>query len=260
MRPIYFFPLIRFLVPVALVAQDPVNMAMRTVFWPAAATATATSIVSADHHIGWSVFSKQYYCVSNWNATGFAVDYSDGAGQSAVLIYRNGIPGFSWYHLCLSHDHQFKKVSGILQLRFSAIDLKDGPLAFRLGGNILTSWTLSQILLLQVNLFDFPGWVLPGTPVARGDPEMRMMLFYEPGRLIGMAAGFSLSQSHFGPLTGGIRVNLNDQATLTGLFEVLPFGVSLGVSFRINGFLFNGWLGHTNGLGVTPMVIFQRDP
>lgn len=255
MRPIYFFILMGLPVPATLIAQSPVALAMRTAHWPIAATATATATATpADNGIGWSVFSKQYYCVSNWNATGLSVDYQSGPGQTALLLCRDGIQGFSWYHLNLSHYRQFKKFSAMLQLRFSLIDLKDRPMVFRLGGNISTGWDINQTLMLRVNLYDFTGWMLPGAAMTKGDPAMQFMLFQEPGRLIGLAGGFRISPFAFGPVTGGIRVYPDDRIALMGLFEVLPFGVSLGISWRINGLIFKGWLGHNNGLGVTPMV------
>ena len=143
----------------------------------------------------------------------------------------------------------------MLHLRFSFVDLKDRPMVFRFGGNVNTAWSIAQTLMLQVNIYDFPGWIFPGTAIARGDPVMQFMLFHEPGRLIGLAGGFRIRPSAFGPVTGGIRVNLNDQIALTGLFDVLAFGVTFGMSWRIKGFQFKGWLGHNNGLGVTPMVV-----
>ncbi|TSA36764.1 MAG: hypothetical protein D4R64_06925 [Porphyromonadaceae bacterium] len=251
MRPICFITLVLFLAPVRLVAQDPMATAMRTTDWPAA--------LKAGDGIGWSVFSKQYYFVSNWNATGLSVDYTSAMGQSAALICRDGIPGFSWYHLYLSHYGQFKKISGMLQLRFSLIDLKDRPTVFRLGGNIRTTWSMSQTLMLQVSLYDFTGWILPVTAIARGDPAMQFLLFHEPGRLIGLASGFQVSRAQFGPVTAGIRVNINDQIGLIGLFDVLPFGITLGVGWKLKGYRINGWIEHRNGIGLTPMVEISSD-
>ncbi|MCX6225701.1 MAG: hypothetical protein NTV01_13285 [Bacteroidia bacterium] len=246
MRLICFSILIGFLVPVCLIAQDPVATAIGTTVWPAAAT--------ADQGIGWSVFSKQYYCVSNWNATGLSVDYTTSTGQSAALVCRDGIPGFSWYHLYLSHYRQFKKISGMLQLRFSLIDLKDRPPVFRLGGNILATWSMNQTIMLQVSIYDFPGWIIPATAIARGDPAMQFLLFHEPGRLIGLATGFRVSRCQFGPVTAGIRVNVYDQIGLIGLFDVLPFGISFGISYQLRGYVFKGWLEQRNGMGVTPIM------
>lgn len=251
MRPICYFTLMAFVVPVKLFAQDPMATALRTTDWPEDA--------KVGEGIGWSVFSKQYYCVSNWNATGLSVDYTSGMSQSAALICRDGIPGFSWYHLYLSHYGRFKKISGMLQLRFSLIDLKDQPLVFRLGGNIRTTWSMSQTIMLQVSIFDFTGWMLPATAIARGDPAMQFLLFHEPGRLISLATGFSISRSQFGPVITGIRVNMNDQIGLIGLFDVLPFGISLGINYQLNGYALNGWLEHRNGMGLTPVVQIRGD-
>lgn len=251
MRPICFFTLMVFVVPVKLFSQDPMATALRTTDWPAA--------LKVSEGVGWSVFSKQYYCVSNWNATGLSVDYASDMGQSAALICRDGIPGFSWYHLYLSHYRQFKKISGILQLRFSLIDLKDQPLVFRLGGNICTTWSMSQTIMLQVSIFDFTGWMLPATAIARGDPAMQFLLFHEPGRLISLAMGFQVSQSQFGPVTTGIRVNINDQIGLIGFLDVLPFGISLGINWKLKGYRVSGWIEHQNGMGMTPLVQIRGD-
>lgn len=251
MRPNCLLSLLIFAIPVKVAAQDPVATAMRTVAWP--------DPVQAEEGIGWSVFSKQYYCVSNWNATGLTFAYTSGAGQSAAMICRDGIPGFSWYHVYLSHLRQFRKLTGMLQLRFSLIDRKDRPPVFRLGGNILASWTMSQALVLQVSVYDLTGWFLPEKAIARGDPAMQFLLFHEPGRLIGLTAGIRMSRSRFGPVAAGIRVNVNDQIGLTGFFDVLPFGVSIGINWMLKGYMLKSWIGQRNGMGVTPMVEVGRE-
>ncbi len=142
----------------------------------------------------------------------------------------------------------------MLQLRFSLVDLKDRPSVFRLGGNIRTTWSMSQTLMLQLSIYDFTSWVLPVAAIARGDPAMQFLLFHEPGRLIGLVTGFRISRSQFGPVTAGIRVNINDQIGLTGLFDVLPFGISLGINYRLKGYIIRGWMEHRNGMGLTPMM------
>lgn len=248
MRPNCLFTGLLLSLTATLLAQNPAAVAMRTPVWP-------SGDQPADG-IGWSVFSKQYYSVSNWNLTGLSVNYASSAGHSAVMICRDGIPGFSWYHLYLSHSRQFKKMDAMLQLRFSLIGPDDHPWIVRIGGNILTNWTLSETLVLQAMIRDFPGWVMPSAAVARGDPAMRFLLFHEPGRLIGLAAGFHLSRTAFGPVMAGIRVNLNDRIELLGFMDVLPLGISLGFGYRLNGFRINGWLEQRNGMGLTPVVEF----
>lgn len=233
----------------------------RTTTWPPALAATATASATASSHegISWSVFSKQYYCVSNWNATGLSADYKYGNGQTALLICRDGIPGFSWYHLYLSHFSQFKKVSAMLQLRFSMIGLQDRRPEYRIGGNIRTTWSMSGTLRMQVSLYDFYGWILPGRAVARGDPAMQFLLFHEPGRLVGLVAGFMLNRSQSGPVTMGVRLNMNDRIALTGLFNVLPFGLSFGITCLIDRYGIDLLLDHTNRLGATPQVVLRRN-
>ncbi len=246
MRPIFFFTLLIFVLQSQLEAQDPVSAALRIREWPLAER--------EPEGIGWTAFSRQYYCISNWNASGLSVRYASGAGHSAAVVFRDGIPGFSWYHLYLSHFRQFSKFGGILQFRFSMIDLKDHPPVFRLGGNIRTIWTISETMKLQVSIYDFPGWILPGTTLVRGDPAMEFMLFGDPGRLMGMAAGFRISGAHFGPVTAGVRMKVNDRVGLTTMLDVLPFGVALGISYQLKGYRVKGWMDQRHGLGVTPLV------
>jgi hypothetical protein len=246
MRPKYFFSLVLFFFPVGLVAQDPVACAMRTTVWSDEAVRS--------EGIGWSAFTRQFYCVSNWNVSGVSVDYSKANGQSAILFCRDGIPGFSWYHLYLSHFMNFKRFGGMLQLRFSVIDLADPPLVFRLGGNVRTTWSMSPTLELQIGIYDFTGWIFPSAGIARGDPAMQFLLLHEPGRLIGLTTGFQLSRSQFGPVTAGVRVNVSDGLGLIAFMDVLPFGLSIGITYQLNGYGIKGWLEHRNGMGLTPMV------
>ncbi|MFA6127121.1 MAG: hypothetical protein WC699_07440 [Bacteroidales bacterium] len=250
MRPICFFILAWITLAFPVVAQDPVSTVLRITGWPAAEKDRSG--------IGLSVFSKQYYSVSNWNLTGLSVDYSGGEGLTAALICRDGIPGFSWYHLYLSHSRKFKKVSGMVQLRFSVIDLKDRPSVLRIGGNISSSWQMSQNLLLRVTMYDLPGWIFPQEAVARGVPAMQFLLFHEPGRQLGLLTGFRISQSQLGPVTAGIRVKLFDQLGLATLMEVLPFGFSIGLNYQIKGYRIQGWLEQANGLGITPVIVVGR--
>ena len=246
MRQIFFYTLILLAAPAWLSAQDPVAAAMRNTVWPDAG--------AAGDGFGWSIFSRQYYSIANWNATGILAGYTSGSGRSDVLICRDGIPGYSWYHFYLSHSRQFKKISGMLQLRFSMIRLKEQPPVLRLGGNINMCWTMSQMLNLQVSIYDFPGWLLPSN-ATRGDPAMEFLLFHEPGRLIGLMAGFQISQLQFGPVTSGIRINLNDKVDLLGQLKVLPFGVTLGMSWKLSEYKAKIWLEQRNGLGVTPTML-----
>lgn len=246
MRPICFYSWILILIPAGVFAQNPVSTATRTIIWP--------GLSKESEGTGWRLFSKQYYCVSNWNASGISFDYASGSGRSSVLVCRDGIPGFCWYHLFVSHYRKFNGIAGMLQLRFSLIGLKNGPPVFRLGGNILTSFSISPTLILQTSMYDFPGWILNKTAATRGDPAMHILLFNEPGRLIGLATGFRISQSQFGPVTAGIRVKPNDQMSLIWFFHALPFGMSIGINWNFNGYILNGWLEHRNGLGLSPMV------
>jgi hypothetical protein len=251
MRPICFFTLLTFSLPVILLAQNPVALSLRTAGW-----------ISRDKPadgIGWSAFSRQYYSLSNWNLTGMALTYTRGSGQSAVMACRDGVSSFSWYNLHLSHYQKFKMLSGILQLRCSWINLDDRPLIFRIGGNILTSWSMSETLVLEATILDFQDWLLPLADVARGDPVMRFLLFHDPGRLIGLVTGFRISRTAFGPVTSGIRFNLNDKVSLSALIDVLPLGIMLGISYQLTGCRLNVQLEQRTGLGLTPTLIIGNE-
>lgn len=245
MRLICLYTLIVFSLPCSLCAQDPVAAAMRRTVWP--------DSEMSSQGLQWSCFSRQYYAISNWNSTGISAGYSSGSGHSAVVASRDGIPGFAWYHLYLSHYHRFGNAGAMLQLRFSMIQLKERPPAFRLGGNLLISWTVSDMFRFQVLVYDFPGWIVP-FPAVAGDPAMNFLVFHEPGRQIGLSAGFRINQMQFGPVMSGIRFNLNDKISLTALLTILPVGVSIGLNWNLGGYKIRGWLEQSSGLGLTPTV------
>jgi hypothetical protein len=246
MRPISFFIPILLLRAGCLTAQSPVNLALRLPGFEAAPP--------SPDGIGWMLFSRQYYCVSNWNAAGLAVTRASGGGESAALLYRDGIPGYVGYHLNLSHYQHVGAVSGMMQLRFSVISLTSRRPVFRLGGNLHAVFPLGPALNLETTLYDFPGWLFPGTAVARGDPAMRFQVFHEPGRLISLTGGFGVSRMHFGPVTAGVRMKVHDQVVVCGYFDVLPFGVSVGVQWRMKWVEVRLRVEQKAGAGVTPMV------
>lgn len=245
MRPICFVCWSILSFPAVLTAQDPAATALQVFDWPESTPGKG---------VHWSVFSRQYYGISNWNATGVSAGYSTGAGQSTILICRDGIPGFSWYHLYVSHKQVFKSFDAMLQLRFSLISLKEGRPLFRIGGNFLTDITLNSSLLLRLSVFDFPGWILPGAEVARSDPAMQFLLFHETGRMIGLAMGFRLGRSQFGPLTTGISMKINDRIGLFCLLDVVPLGFSTGISYQTKAYQLHLSIEYLNGLGTTPTL------
>jgi len=246
MRPISFITLLAFLVPVAGHSQNPVSTAFERLEWPASERVS--------EGLAWSVFSQQYFLASNWNASGLSVSRVLGTGISAAMFCRDGIAGYAWYHLYLSHYHRFKGFGAMIQLRFSIIDLIEHPAVFRLGGTIQIDWSIAERLCLQSTVHDFPGWLLPVPRLTSGNPHMQFLLFHEPGRLIGLTTGFRISRNQFGPVVSGIRVNWGDQIGLTGLLGVLPFGISLGITWRPEFLWFRGWFREVNGLGITPMI------
>ena len=83
---------------------------------------------------------------------------------------------------------------------------------------------------------------------------MDFLFFYEPDKRFGLVAGFSMSRALFGPVTTGVSMKLNDQFNLLGFLDVMPLGVSVGISWKINGYVIGGWLGHRSGLGLTPFM------
>ena len=250
MRPICFYMLLLMVTPFAAVADQPVSLALRLVGWPED-SARAKGF-------GWSVFSMQYYSVSNWNAAGLAVHFSDGPGVTTALIYRDGIPGFAWYHLCLSQDRQLGPVTGLLQLRLSAIRVAEGRSAFRVGANLMGLYTIQSGTHIEISLFDLPGWWFPDSPVARGAPAMRLLVFHEPGRQIGLCGGGTIQRGHFGPIDTGVRVAVYDHLILQGWFHVLPWGVGVGAGWRALGMDFRFRLEYQGGVGATPFLEFGR--
>ncbi len=226
--------------------QQSAAIAMRMPVWPVKANPSTG--------IGWSLFSRQYYGTSNWNASGITIRYCSLAGETSALLCRDGIPGFTWYHLYFSHYRKFKDISALLQLRFSLIGLKDRPPGFRPGGNLFVEWWVSETVTLQINLFDFTGWISPAT-ILKGDPAMQFFLFHEPGRLIGLSAGFRMSPYQFGPVTAGTRVAFNDQLGITTMLDVLPLGFRLGVVWNLKGYRLQGWFEQKNGLGMSPVFL-----
>jgi len=234
-----------------LFAQDPVAAVLQTLDWPSEA--------KIGEGPAWALFSKQYYGISNWNASGVALNLNSTGGQSSVIVYRDGVPGYSWWHLYLSHAKQLGQVGVMLQLRASLIDLRDNPPVFRIGGIFQARWSLSPTLHGQLYLYDFTSWILPSASIVGGDPSIRLQLFHEPGRSIGLVTGLLLGRAHAGPVMGGIRVKMNDQVWFTGVMEVLPFGISLGILWNFGGFKIDGWLEQHNGTGITPIFRISDD-
>jgi hypothetical protein len=246
MRLICFYAFVLHLLPGILIAQDPVATSLRIISWP------HRSIGGESRE--WSVFAKQYYSVSNWNESGVSVSINKEDGKTSAVFCRDGISGFSWYHLHLAHYQEFKKLCGMVQLRFSLMDMQGKPPEFRLGGNLQTIWMVSDALALQVTVFDFPHWFFSQATIVRGSPSMQFFIYHAPGRLLGLTAGFQTEQSHFGPLTTGISLNVNEQVGLVGYFNVLPFGLTIGVSWKFKNYCLKGFLENRNGLGSSPMM------
>jgi hypothetical protein len=142
----------------------------------------------------------------------------------------------------------------MLQLRFTWVAIAGHPPVLRLGGDLIGGWPLKPSTLIQVRIFDIPGWIMPGMAVTRGDPSLHLTLFHDPGRMIGLAGGLRMNRQAFGPVYAGVRMNLSDQVNLTLLIDLLPAGVSFGMNWNLHGYRCRGWLEQKSGTGLTPML------
>jgi hypothetical protein len=251
MRPVYFLLIPIFCAGFARSAgQNPLYTALREPDWIEDAGAK-------DSGLSWCGFSRQYYMTTGWNASGIGTTYTSGTGESAVILVRDGIPGFSWEHLYLSHCRTIGEVGLLLQIRFSLITVTGQPPVFRTGGTIATVIPAGESLHLGFTVFDFPGFLFPHAAPARGDPTIRLQLWHTPGRQLDLMAAFDLSSSHPGPLTLGIRLNASDQLRLSGQFRVLPMGLSIGMDWRLKSTSIYIGLETSSHLGLTPLIIAE---
>ncbi|OFY45870.1 MAG: hypothetical protein A2X22_01150 [Bacteroidetes bacterium GWF2_49_14] len=205
----------------------------------------------------WCGFSRQYYLTAGWNETGIGATYKTPKGESSAILVRDGISGFSWSHLYLSHQLGIGRVRMLLQIRFSLITVIGQPPVFRTGGHIGLTIPAGESLHLGFTVFDFPGFLFPHAAPVRGDPTIRLQLWHTPGRQFDLTGAFDLSTSCPGPLILGIRLNASDQVRLSGQFRVLPLGLAIGMEWRINQIKICFGFETTSRLGVTPLIIAQ---
>jgi hypothetical protein len=251
MRPVYFLLIPIFCAGFARSAgQNPLYTALREPDWIEDAGAKGSGL-------RWCGFSRQYYLTTGWNASGIGTTYTSGTGESAAILVRDGISGFSWNHLYVSHQHKIGEVELLLQIRFSLITVVGQPLVFRTGGNIGLAIPAGESSHLGLIVFDFPGFFFPHAAPSRGDPMIRLQLWHTPGRQLDLMAALDLSSSHPGPLALGVRLNVSDQLRLSGQFRVLPMGLSIGIDWRLKSTSIYIGLETSSHLGLTPLIIAE---
>jgi len=232
-------------------AQDARQLILKTPCW-------YNDKENQHHGFGWSLFSRQYYGVSNWNGTGIGGSYSTSASGSDLIFCRDGIPGLAWYHLYLSHSRHLGIVSGTIQLRFSGVRVASVPPAFRLGANAAISLPVGDHAGIGACAYDLTGWLAPRSPLTRGSPGLRLQGTYCPGDLISLLLSFDMSPYINGPVMAGVRLAINERIALEGLFGILPAGFAIGLTWKLSDYRFQSLVDYSNGLGITPTLLIQN--
>ena len=249
MRPVFFSCIPIFLAaPACLTAQDAVFSLLREPAW-------INILSSSGMRLQWMGFTRQYFSTSGWNASGIGVSYSAHQGESAFLIVRDGIPGFSWYHLYLSHSHQIASLSTRVQIRFSGILTTGEHPVFRMGADLGVGIPVGETTRLDFGVWDAPGFLFPRAAPARGDPMVRLQATHSPGRRLDLLWALDLSPALPGPLCMGIRMKLNDQIRISGLIRILQPGFTLGISWNLRGTRLIFLMDEGSGVGLTPTVV-----
>jgi hypothetical protein len=248
MRPVFYFIPISILITARVAGQGAASLVLREPCW-----IEQTEIQG----ITWVGLSRQYHGLAQWNATGAGIIYTRDSDASAFFLVRDGIPGYSFYHLYLSHRRIFKPVSCMLQLRVSMLAMVNHPPALRLGGTLDLRMPVGERSGFGVTLYDFTSFLLPRAAPARADPMVRLQAWQSPGRRLDLFAAFDLSPSHPGPLCLGTRLRLDEQWLIFGAASFLPVGFSLGTIWSSGKLRVVFSLG-TGVLGLTPTLIFQH--
>jgi hypothetical protein len=248
MRPVFLLLIMLAVRPLHLLADDPLVLVLRLPGWP---------LASLSKGFQWTAFTRSYFCLSNWNASGAGIAYGTGRGISSVLVYREGISGYSDYHLLLSHCVSGKTFGGTLQLGFSIIAVSGSRPVFRTSADIQTSCKLGDALEAEAIVWDLPGWLFPGNAVTRGNPAMQLLLFHDPGKPVRLTGGFRMAPGHFGPLTAGIRLVINDRLAMDGFFDLLPLGTTISVDWRLEKVSVRISAARIAGTGMTPTARLQ---
>jgi len=250
MRPVFYYIPIFILISARVYGQEAASLVMREsgrMDLPGAEGLTLTCL------------TRQYYGLAQWNASGAGITLTRSQDASSLFLVRDGIPGFSFYHLYLSHRHTFKPVSCLLQLRVSLLVVENHLPALRLGGTLDLRLPLGERSGFGLTLYDFTSFLLPRVAPARADPLVRLQAWQSPGRRLGLCATFDLSPSHPGPLSVGTRLRLDEQWLIFGTASFLPVGFTLG-SVWSSGRLRVLFSLQTGVPGLTPTVIFQQLP
>lgn len=249
MRPafILFIP-ICLVAPACLIGQDAVFSILREPAW-------SDNPPPSGKRLRWTGFTRQYFCTSDWNASGIGVSYSANQGESSFLMVRDGIPGSSWYHLYLSHNHQIARLSTRVQIRFSGILTAGERPVFRMGANLGIGIPVGETTRLDFGVWDAPGFLFPRAAPARGDPMIRLQTTHSPGRRLDLLWALDLSPALPGPLYMGIRMKINDQLSLSGLIRILQPGFTLGISWNLHGTRLIFLMDEGSGVGLTPTMV-----
>ncbi|MFH0760573.1 MAG: hypothetical protein V2A67_03620 [Bacteroidota bacterium] len=249
MRPGFFlFIPIVFAAHAGVTGQDAVLFLLREPAW------NNQSDLSGKR-LQWTGFIRQYFCTAGWNASGIGVSYHAGQGESSALIMRDGIPGFSWYHLYLSHRQQIEQLNTRIQLRFSGILTAGQRPVFRLGANLAMGIPVGEATRIDIGVWDAPGLLFPRAAPARGDPMIRLQATHSPGRLLDLLWALDLSPARPGPLYMGIRMKINEQLRISGLIRILQPGFTLGISWSLHGMHLNFLMDEGSGVGMTPTIV-----
>jgi hypothetical protein len=249
MRPVFFlFIPIALAVPACVIGQDALYSILREPSW------RDNAILSGKHLKGFG-FTRQYFCTSGWNASGIGASYGARLGESTFLILRDGIPGFSWYHLYLTHCQQIGKIRTQVQLRFSGILTAGQRPVFRLGANLAMGIPVGASARLDIGIWDAPGFLFPRTALARGDPMIRLQASHSAGCRLDLLWAFDLSPARPGPLYMGIRMKINEQVRISGLVRLLQPGFTLGISWTLHGIHLDFLMNEGSGVGMTPTIV-----
>jgi hypothetical protein len=249
MRPVFnlFIP-ICLAAPVCLIGQDAVLSVLRVPSW------NETPFPSGKR-LRWMGFTRQFFCTSDWNISGLGASYSAHQGESSFLIIRDGIQGFSWHHLYLSHNQRIGAISTRVQIRFSGILTAGERFVFRLGADLGIGIPVGETTRLDFGVWDMPGFLFPRAAHARGDPMIRLQASHSPGRRLDLLWAIDLSPSLPGPLCMGIRMKINDQFSLSGLIRILQPGFTLGISWNLHGTRLTFLMDEGSGVGLTPTIV-----
>ncbi|NLO67111.1 MAG: hypothetical protein GX098_00870 [Bacteroidales bacterium] len=248
--PIFISTLILLLVAGPLHSQTAASLALNLPDW-------SGRIPEHEQSVAYQVFSRQYFCLSDWNATGVGVSWHAPGAVSGVLTCRDGISGFARYHLYLSHGRQIGMLSTTMQLRFTLISAKPRPLAFRLGANARILCHMTDNAAAGIELYDIPGWLLPDTPLTCGAPRLKVLVRFIPDPQLAVMLALDISSLSVGPFLGGVRVELPANLALELLVHLMPGGVGVGLTWSPDRYAIRALFDHQMNTGLTPTFLME---